>query len=109
MVCFRSCGRNLKTHYERRVVGFEVELIGSHTSDLRYVDPSCSTRCHVRSALEKACHTASSSSTFRFRLAIHMLFTVLMAIIKSHLTSPRDGGLRARHLPHLTCALVVKA
>lgn len=30
----------------------------------------------------------------------------MMAIIKSHLTNPPDGGLRARHLPHLKRALV---
>ena|ERR1022692_4228312 len=42
--------------------------------------------------------TASSSSTLRFRLAIGMLFPVHNVIIKSHLTSPPDGGLRARHL-----------
>jgi hypothetical protein len=28
-----------QTHGERRLVGFEVELIGSHTSDLNHVDP----------------------------------------------------------------------
>ncbi|HZW92835.1 MAG TPA: hypothetical protein VFF64_07775 [Candidatus Eremiobacteraceae bacterium] len=36
---------------ERRLVGFEVELIGSHTSDLNHVDPSCPTCRHVRSVL----------------------------------------------------------
>jgi hypothetical protein len=40
-----------QTHGERRLVGFEVELIGSHTSDLNHVDPSCPTCGHVRSAL----------------------------------------------------------
>src|ERR1700757_2851199 len=40
-----------QTHGERRLVGFEVELIGSHTSDLNHVDPSCPTCRHVRSVL----------------------------------------------------------
>ena len=40
-----------QTHGERRLVGFEVELIGSHTSDLNHVDPACSTCRHVRSVL----------------------------------------------------------
>ena len=40
-----------QTHGERRVVGFELELIGSHTSDLNHVDPDCSTCRHVRSVL----------------------------------------------------------
>jgi hypothetical protein len=40
-----------QTHGERRLVGFEVEFIGSHTSDLNHVDPSCPTCRHVRSVL----------------------------------------------------------
>ncbi len=40
-----------QTHGERRLVGFEVELIGSHTSDLNHVDPACPTCHHVRSVL----------------------------------------------------------
>lgn len=36
---------------ERRLVGFEVELIGSHASDLNHVDPSCPMCRHVRSVL----------------------------------------------------------
>ncbi len=36
---------------ERHMVGFEVELIGSHTSDLNHVDPACPTCRHVRSVL----------------------------------------------------------
>lgn len=35
-----------------------------------------------------------------------MLIAGTMVIIKSHLTSPPDGGLRARPLPHLKRALV---
>ena len=38
-------------HGERRMVGFEVELIGSHTSDLNHVDPGCAACRHVRSVL----------------------------------------------------------
>jgi hypothetical protein len=40
-----------QTHGERRLVGFEVELIGSHASDLNHVDPACPTCRHVRSVL----------------------------------------------------------
>lgn len=40
-----------QTHGERRLVGFEVELIGSHTSDLNHLDPSCATCHQVRSVL----------------------------------------------------------
>ena len=40
-----------KTHGERRVVGFEVELIGSHTSDLNHVDPACQRCRNVRAVL----------------------------------------------------------
>jgi hypothetical protein len=40
-----------QTHGERRLVGFEVRLIGSHTSDLNHVDPACPTCRHLRSVL----------------------------------------------------------
>ena len=40
-----------QTHGERRLIGVEVELFGSHTSDLNHVDPSCLTCRHVRSVL----------------------------------------------------------
>ena len=40
-----------QTHGERRLIGFEVELIGSHTSDLNHVDPACPVCSHVRSVL----------------------------------------------------------
>jgi len=40
-----------QTHGERRLVGFEVELIGSHTSDRNHVDPSCPSCRYVRSVL----------------------------------------------------------
>jgi hypothetical protein len=40
-----------QTHGERRLVGFGVESIGSHTSDLNHVDPACRTCRHVRSVL----------------------------------------------------------
>jgi hypothetical protein len=36
---------------ERRLVGYEVELIGSHTSDLNHIDPACPACRHVRSVL----------------------------------------------------------
>jgi hypothetical protein len=36
---------------ERRAVGLEVELIGSHTSTLTHVDPTCPMCRHVRSVL----------------------------------------------------------
>jgi len=39
------------THGERRVVGFEVELIGSHTSDINHVDPACPKCRNVRAVL----------------------------------------------------------
>ncbi len=40
-----------QTNGERRLVGFEVELIGYHTSDLNHVDPACPSCRHVRSVL----------------------------------------------------------
>jgi hypothetical protein len=40
-----------QTHGERRLVGFEVELIGSHTSDLNHVDPTCPKCRNVRAVL----------------------------------------------------------
>lgn len=36
---------------ERRMVGLELELIGSHTSEASHVDPSCPMCQHVRSVL----------------------------------------------------------
>ena len=38
-------------HGERRLVGFEVELIGSHTFDLNHLDPACPRCRNVRSVL----------------------------------------------------------
>lgn len=40
-----------QTHGERCLVGFEVELIGSHSSDLNHIDPSCPTCRNVRAVL----------------------------------------------------------
>ena len=40
-----------QAHSGRRLVGFEVELIGSHASDLNHVDPACPTCRYVRSVL----------------------------------------------------------
>lgn len=38
-------------HGERRLAGFEVELIGFHTSDLNHLDPGCPACRQVRSVL----------------------------------------------------------
>jgi hypothetical protein len=40
-----------QTHGERRLVGFEVELIGSHASDRKHVDPACPICRNVRDVL----------------------------------------------------------
>ena len=40
-----------QTNGERHLVGFEVELIGSHESDLKHVDPSCPRCRNVRAVL----------------------------------------------------------
>ncbi len=40
-----------QTHGERRLAAFEVELIGSHTSDLNHLDPSCPRCRDVRAVL----------------------------------------------------------
>lgn len=40
-----------QTHGERHLVGFEVELIGSHPSDLNHLDPGCPKCRDVRSVL----------------------------------------------------------
>ena len=40
-----------QTHGERRLVGFEVELIGSHKSDINHVDPRCPSCRQVRAVL----------------------------------------------------------
>jgi len=40
-----------QTHGERRLVGFEVELIGAHMSDVNHVDLACPSCRHVRSVL----------------------------------------------------------
>ena len=50
-VFWQSWPQYEQTHGERRLVGFEVELIGSHTSDRNHVDPSCSSCRYVRSVL----------------------------------------------------------
>ena len=50
-VFWQSWPQYEQTHGERRLVGFEVELIGSHTSDRKHVDPSCSSCRYVRSVL----------------------------------------------------------
>ena len=40
-----------QTHGERRLVGLEVELIGSHASNNNHIDPSCRMCHHVRLVL----------------------------------------------------------
>lgn len=40
-----------QTHGERRLVGLEVELIGSHVSDLGHIDPACPRCRNVRAVL----------------------------------------------------------
>jgi hypothetical protein len=40
-----------QTNGERRLVGFEVELIGSHKSDLNHLDPACPRCRNVRAVL----------------------------------------------------------
>ena len=40
-----------QTQGERRLVGFEVELIGFHPSDLNHVDPACPRCRNVRAVL----------------------------------------------------------
>lgn len=45
-----------QTHGERRLVGFEVELIGSHASDRKHVDPSCPRCRNVRDVLLSIAH-----------------------------------------------------
>jgi hypothetical protein len=52
-------------HGERRLVGFEVELIGFHTSDLTHLDPSCPACRHVRSVLLAIADAMPSETSFR--------------------------------------------
>jgi hypothetical protein len=40
-----------QTHGQRGLVGFEVELIGSHMSDLNHLDPACPRCRNVRAVL----------------------------------------------------------
>jgi hypothetical protein len=40
-----------QTHGERRLVGFEVELIGSHAATLNHLDPACPRCRNVRAVL----------------------------------------------------------
>jgi len=53
-----------QTRGERRLVGFELELIGSHTSDLNHVDPACSSCHHVRSVLLQIANLLPAGLTF---------------------------------------------
>ena len=57
-----------QTHGERRLVGFEVELIGSHTSDLNHLDPACPACRHVRSVLLAIADAMPRETSFRPKL-----------------------------------------
>ena len=52
-------------HGERRMVGFEVELIGFHTSDLNHLDPACPDCRHVRSVLFGIADALPRETSFR--------------------------------------------
>lgn len=52
-------------HGERRLVGFELELIGSHTSDLNHLDPACPACRHVRSVLLAIALAMPRETSFR--------------------------------------------
>jgi hypothetical protein len=52
-------------HGERRLVGFEVELIGFHTSDLNHLDPACPACRHVRSVLFGIADALPRETSFR--------------------------------------------
>ena len=50
-ICWQFSPQFEQAHGERRAVGFEVELIGSHPSDLNHLDPTCRACRHVRAVL----------------------------------------------------------
>ena len=50
---------------ERRLVGFEVELFGFHTSDLNHLDPSCPACRDVRSVLLAMADATRRETSFR--------------------------------------------
>ena len=52
-------------HGERRLVGFELELIGSHTSNLNHLDPACPACRHVRSVLLAMALAMPRETSFR--------------------------------------------
>ena len=52
-------------HGERRLVGFEVELIGFHTSDLNHLDPRCPACRQVRSVLLAIADAMPRETLFR--------------------------------------------
>jgi hypothetical protein len=54
-----------QTHGEHRLVGFEVELIGSHTSDLNHIDPACPMCRTVRAALLSIANLVPADLTVR--------------------------------------------
>jgi hypothetical protein len=52
-------------HGERRLFGFEVELIGFHTSDLNHLDPACPACRHFRSVLLAIVDALPRETSFR--------------------------------------------
>jgi hypothetical protein len=50
-VFWQFCPQFEQINSERRMVGFEVELIGSHNSDFNHVDPTCPSCRQVKAAL----------------------------------------------------------
>jgi len=53
-----------QTHGERHLVGYEVELIGSHTTDINHIDPDCPDCRHVRSVLLKIANLLEAEPIF---------------------------------------------
>ena len=56
---------------ERQQLGLEVELIGSHTSDVNHIDPACPMCSRLRSFTAR-CREAHNAPD-NFRLASHPL------------------------------------
>lgn len=52
---------------ERQPVGFEVELMGSHTADPTHLDPACPLCCAVRSVLLAIANVVVQETVFRSR------------------------------------------
>ncbi len=65
-----------QTHGERYLAGFELELIGSHNSDLNHVDPACPGCRDVRTTLLAIAHLltqelSSSKNSFTCNIDSH--------------------------------------